>query len=88
MKSPVFVAMRGNDDAARQLAGAAGQPRGPAWAALPRRRVVLRLLGDVHGREVIIVCTLSRADEQLMPLPLAAAAAREHGACSVALVAP
>ena len=40
----------------------------------------MRLLSDVAGMEVIIVCTLARPDDQFLRLVFAARAARELGA--------
>lgn len=42
----------------------------------------------VEGRVVILLCTLDRPDPKLAPLLFAAAAARDHGARQVGLVAP
>ncbi|MBI5941022.1 MAG: ribose-phosphate pyrophosphokinase [Caulobacterales bacterium] len=48
----------------------------------------VRLPMEVAGREVIIVCTLARPDEQFLRLAFAARAARELGATRLTLVAP
>lgn len=48
----------------------------------------VRLASPVAGRDVILLCTLDRPDDKVLPLLFAAAAAREQGARSVGLVAP
>ena len=48
----------------------------------------VRLLSDVAGREVIIVCTLARPDDQVLRLVFAPRVARELGAASLTMVAP
>jgi ribose-phosphate pyrophosphokinase len=42
----------------------------------------------VTGRATILVCTLSRPDEKILPLLLTAATAKDLGASRVGLVAP
>jgi len=89
MTDAVLLAMPGNDEAARRLAAGLVADLGNMLVRhFPDGESYVRLPCDVRGRDVIIVCTLSRPDEQLMPLLLAASAARDHGARSVALVAP
>jgi len=72
--------------------------------ALARRRRMARLALDLHrfpdgeglvrveeppaGAEAIIVCTLNRPDEKILPLLMAADTLRELGANRVGLVAP
>jgi ribose-phosphate pyrophosphokinase len=48
----------------------------------------VRLSTDPAGREVVMVCTLARPDEQFLRLVFAARAARELGAARLTLVAP
>ncbi|GGD88021.1 phosphoribosylpyrophosphate synthetase [Tsuneonella deserti] len=48
----------------------------------------VRLLSPVEGRDVALLCSLDRPDAKLVPLLLAAGAARQQGARSVGLVAP
>lgn len=48
----------------------------------------VRLPAEIAGREVIVVCTLARPDEQFLRLVFVARAARELGAARVTLVAP
>lgn len=54
----------------------------------PDGETYLRYETAVESRDVILLCTLDRPDPKLAPLLFAAAAAREHGARSVGLVAP
>jgi len=48
----------------------------------------VRLLTDVRGRDVVLLCTLDRPDTKALPLLYAAAAATDGGARNVGLVAP
>lgn len=48
----------------------------------------VRLMRDVAGRDVDIVCTLARPDPQFLSLIYAAGAARDLGARRVSLIAP
>ena len=85
----VLLPMPGNDALAERLHDALGADR----AALTVRRFpdgesYVRVESDVAGQDVIVVCTLDRPDDKLVPLMLLAAAARDRGAASVGLVAP
>jgi ribose-phosphate pyrophosphokinase len=81
--------MPGNDAMTRALArrldGEVGQME---MRAFPDGETYLRLLADPIGRALVLVCTLDRPNEKILPLLLAAAAARELGAKSIGLVAP
>ena len=86
---PLIYALPGNEAFARRL--------GSAWpadiGALAARRFpdgesLVRLDTPAQGRDVALVCTLHQPDARLVPLLLAAGAARAHGARSVGLVAP
>ena len=89
------VAMRqilplpGNEVFARRLADAGGWELG----ALETRRFpdgerYVRLVSDVLGKSVYLVCTLARPDEGFLRLVFAADAARSLGARTVTLIAP
>ncbi|MDP3736355.1 MAG: ribose-phosphate pyrophosphokinase [Hyphomonadaceae bacterium] len=54
----------------------------------PDRESYVRIVSDVGGREVDLVCTLARPDEQFLSLVFAANTARDLGAKSVRLIAP
>ena len=98
----LLLALPGNEPFADLLERAlpGGAPNG-APAANPRVErgtFVLRPFPDgesyvrvetpVGGREVVLVCTLDRPDDKLLPLLFLAATARDLGATSVGLVAP
>ena len=87
--TPLLLAMPGNEHMAGALAAALAADRCPVTVRhFPDGESYVRIDGDVAGREVIIVCTLDRPDEKLVPLFLVAGAARENGAGRVGLVAP
>ena len=84
-----FLAMPGNET----LAAALAKKTSRALIALETRQfpdgeTYLRIVGDVAGLELDVVCTLARPDAQFLPLVFAAAAARELGAVRINLVAP
>jgi len=89
MSAPLFIPMPGNEARAATLAARAGG----AVAALdlhtfPDGEVRPRLMHDVSGHSVALVCTLDHPNEKFLPLVLTAAAAREQGARRIGLVAP
>ncbi|MDP9927953.1 ribose-phosphate pyrophosphokinase [Variovorax paradoxus] len=87
--SAVVVAMPGNEPLADELAARLGLERGVATVRrFPDEESYVRIESPVSGRGTLIVCTLDRPDDKLVPLFLLAAALREAGAQSVGLVAP
>jgi ribose-phosphate pyrophosphokinase len=87
--SPLLLAMPGNERMAEALNALLQAQRGPATVRrFPDGESSVRIEADPRGREVVLVCTLDRPDEKLVPLLLLANAAREAGAASVGLVAP
>lgn len=85
----IVLALPGNEEAAEDLAGRLGAPAGAvAVRGHPDGESGVRVDADVAGRDVALVCTLDRPDAKVVPLALAAGAARENGARSVGLVAP
>ena len=54
----------------------------------PDGETYLRFRSDVAGRSIVLVCTLARPNEKILPLIFAAETARELGARKVGLVAP
>jgi ribose-phosphate pyrophosphokinase len=54
----------------------------------PDGETYLRFRTDVSERSIILVCTLARPNDKILPLIFAAEAARELGAKKVGLVAP
>lgn len=85
----LVLPMPGNGAFAHRLADATGGELG----ALETRRFpdgesYVRILSDVAGKSVWIVCTLARPDEGFLRLLFAADAARALGAREVTLIAP
>jgi ribose-phosphate pyrophosphokinase len=54
----------------------------------PDGETYVRIDAPMTGRATILVCTLSRPDEKMLPLLLTAATAKDLGASQVGLVAP
>jgi len=89
MTAPVLVGMPGNDAMTLALARALDAARGQLeLRAFPDGETYLRFLTDLAGRTIIVVCTLDRPNEKMLPLIFAAATARELGAARIGLVAP
>ena len=85
----VVLAMPGNERLADELAAQLTSDR---VAVIVRRfpdgESYVRVEQPIGGRRAIIVCTLDRPDDKLVPLLLLASAVREAGASAVGLVAP
>jgi ribose-phosphate pyrophosphokinase len=89
MTVPLLVAMPGNEKLAGGLAAHLGCDLGHIeMREFPDGETYLRLLTRPNGRAVVIVCTLDRPNDKLLPLLFAAATARELKASKVGLVAP
>jgi ribose-phosphate pyrophosphokinase len=87
--APLIIAMPGNETMARMLGRTLGFDGGEVEThAFPDGETYLRFLTEVSGRALVIVCTLDRPNEKMLPVLFAAATARELGAANVGLVAP
>ena len=87
--TPLLYALPGNEPFARSLAQAwPAEPGVLQSRRFPDGETLIRLDTPPAGRDVALVCTLHQPDAKVMPLLLAADAARELGARSVGLVAP
>lgn len=85
----IVLALPGNQAAAGRLAAALGAEIGHADSKrFPDGESYVRLQTPVRDADVVIVCTLDRPDDKVLPLLWLAIAAREGGARSVGLVAP
>ena len=86
---PAVLAMPGNEQLANELAAVLTlEPTAATVRRFPDGESHVRVEASVEGRQALIVCTLDRPDDKLVPLLLLAAATRESGASSVGLVAP
>lgn len=89
MTRPLVIPMPDNEAMATALAVKLGGGIGAVETRqFPDSETYLRVVADVGGRAVIIVCTLDRPDEKFMRLAFAVATVRELGAASIGLVAP
>jgi ribose-phosphate pyrophosphokinase len=85
----VLLALPGNEDQAAALARALGATVVRITVRrFPDGESYVRVRSPVRGREVIVVCTLDRPDDKVLPLLFLAATARDIGASRVGLVAP
>lgn len=86
---PVILPLPDNTASAERLAAELRAERGFVLVRrFPDGETYVRLLTPISGREVVLVCTLDRPDDKLLPLVMLAAAARDLGASRVGLVAP
>ena len=86
---PMLFNLSAADSLAEGLWTAAGEERGVlSQRQFPDGESYVRLLSDVRGRDVAMLCTLDRPDTKILALLYAAAAARDGGALSVGLAAP
>lgn len=84
-----LLALAGNEPATERLAGELGVEVGVLEVRrFPDEESYVRVRTEVDGKRTVLVCTLDRPDEKLLPLIFTAAALRELGAASVGLVAP
>jgi ribose-phosphate pyrophosphokinase len=85
----LIVPMPGNENFAESLARAGGWALGHLeMRRFPDEESYVRLLSEVRGRSVDLVCSLARPDAGFLSLMFAADAARDLGAAEVNLVAP
>ena len=86
---PMFFPLPGNEELTSRLcAQHVGDLGTLDTRAFPDGETYVRLLDDVSGRSVVLVCTLDRPNEKTMRLLFAAHAARDLGAARIGLVAP
>jgi ribose-phosphate pyrophosphokinase len=89
MSAPVIFALPGNERLADVLANQlAVDPGRLTVRRFPDGETYVRIETPVAGREAILVCTLDRPDDKVLPLLFLAATARELSARRVGLVAP
>ncbi len=86
---PLLLPLPGNEGAAEGIAARVDGECGRLTVRrFPDGESYVRLDAAVDGRSIVLVCTLDRPDQKLLPLLFAAAAARELGAARIGLVAP
>lgn len=88
-RSPVLFCLDDNTSLFTELARLLGWRRGELRVRhFPDGESYVRLLSEVRGRRVVLLCSLDHADNRFLPLLFTAQTARELGAESVGLVAP
>ncbi len=89
MTGRLLIPMPGNAELGDRLAKAVGIDTGTVEVRrFPDGETYVRLDGALAGRSIVLVCSLDRPDDKLLPLLFTACTARELGAASVGLVAP
>ncbi len=85
----IIFSLPGNEVLADQLTGGIGAERGElSMRQFPDGESYVRVISDVKGKQAIVVCTLHRPDEKLLPLMFLCRVLKDLGAASVHLVAP
>ncbi len=85
----VILALPDNEQIADRLASRLGIEVGEiTMRRFPDEETYVRIDAPVSGNEVILVCTLHRPDDKILPLLFLAATAKDMGATRVGLVAP
>lgn len=86
---PIVFALPGNETFAQQLATALEADTGETTIRnFPDGETYVRVLTDVSGREVILVCTLDHPDGKLLPLYFLSHTLKSLGAKCTCIVAP
>jgi ribose-phosphate pyrophosphokinase len=89
MTKPIIIAMPGNEAMTKSLAQSLDADVGQVkLRSFPDGETHLQYLTDLAERALVIICTMNRPNEKILPLLFAAATARELGATKVGLVAP
>lgn len=87
--NPLLIAMPGHDELARRLAVLLPADDGETVVRrFPDGESYLRIESNVYDRDVIVLATLDRPDDKIVPLLLALRTLRELGARRVVLAAP
>lgn len=85
----ILFTLPGNEDLAATLSTALGTERGEiSLRHFPDGESYVRVLSDAKDKQAIVVCTLHRPDEKLLPLLYLCRVLKDLGATSVKLVAP
>lgn len=89
MNKPLLIALDGNTELANTLLAQTGSERGDCIVRqFPDGESYVRILSDCRDRDILILCSLHKPDQLIMPLLFCADTARELGARSLGLIAP
>lgn len=87
--TPVVLPLPDNSSLAERLVAELRAERGYlTMRSFPDGEAYVRVQTPLAGRDVVLVCSLARPDDKVLPLLLLAGAARDLGASRVGLVAP
>ena len=86
---PIFFALPGNEEITQRLTKLLNATRGKVLIRhFPDGETYVQLQSDVKGKRAVLVCTLDRPDEKIVPLYFLSQTAKELGAEQICLIAP
>lgn len=89
MSDPLLIPLPGNETICKSLAGIMEFETGDIEVRkFPDGESYVRYRTALDNRHIVLICSLDRPDDKILPLLFAATTARELGASSVGLVAP
>lgn len=89
MMQPILFSLPGNEHIAASISEKFPLQNGEVIIRqFPDGETYVRILSDVTGRDVVVICTLHRPDDKLLPLYFLCKGLKELGAKSVKLVSP
>jgi ribose-phosphate pyrophosphokinase len=88
-KHSIIFALPGNEEFARSLAALSRIESGETEIrSFPDGESYVRILSDVRGKNIVLVCSLRHPNEQILPLYFLGKAAKNLGAKHISLIAP
>lgn len=89
MNNPLIFSLPGNEAMTESLADLLRAETGKsAIRRFPDRETYVKVISSVENRDVILVCTLDRPDDKLLPLYFISKTLKEFGAAKITLIAP
>ncbi len=89
MSIPIVFALPGNELIANRLTGLLKAEAGMSIIRhFPDGESYVKIDSNVAGRDIILVCTLDRPDDKLLPLYFTSKTLKEFGAARITLIAP
>ena len=85
----IYFALPGNETLTNQLIQKEGAEKGQVEIRqFPDGETYIRILSDVKGKNIVLVCSLNVPDSKVLPIYFLSKTAKDMGAKSVCLIAP